>query len=431
MKAAFHTLGCKVNQYETESLKEQFRKAGYEIVPEEEIADVYVINTCTVTNLADRKSRQFIRRAHRRNPEAIVAATGCYVQMNPEDALALEGVSVIAGNSEKKTLPALVEAYRKDQKKLTRVRAYHELTEYEDTGLIEAMESRSRAFVKIEEGCNRFCSYCIIPYARGVVRSRPQDEILAEVEGLVAKGFREVVLTGINTALYGTEHGGEGIAPLLAALEEMPGDFRIRLSSLEPTVIDESYVRRLLPFTRLCHHLHLSVQSGSDTVLKRMNRRYDRAEYLKIVETLRAFDPQYGITTDIIVGFPGETEEEFRDSLRIVQEAGLSRVHAFRYSMRAGTKAAAMPDQIPSAVKAERAERLIAFAAEQEQRFLEGCRGQTRRVLFERIDPESGLACGYTDNYVMVYADGADRIGQFGDCKLLGEYKDGMRGELV
>lgn len=432
MKAAFHTLGCKVNQYETESLKEQFKQLGYEIVPETSVADVYVVNTCTVTNLADRKSRQFIRRAHRVNPEAVIAVTGCYIQMNPEEASAIEGVDVVCGINEKHHLASMVEQYRSDRQKRIRIREYQELQEYEDTGIIYAMESRSRAFVKIQEGCDRFCSYCIIPYARGRVRSRDEEEIVREVAGLVERGYPEIVLTGINTALYGKERGNLGIVPLLAKLEELPGDFRIRLSSLEPTVIDAEYVKGLFGFSRLCHHLHLSIQSGSDTVLARMNRRYSRTDYLEIVSALREFDPCYGISTDIIVGFPGETEEEFQDSISMIHEADFCRVHGFRYSMRKGTKAAEMSGQISGTVKQARIEALQEAADEQELRFRERCRGKVRRVLFETYDPDTGLACGYADNYLRVYVPGEPELVQsFYDVKLLDSYMDGMRGELV
>ncbi len=432
MKAAFHTLGCKVNQYETESLREQFRRGGYQIVDENDFADVYVINTCTVTNLADRKSRQFIRRARKINPEAVVAVTGCYAQMNPEEAASIEGVQIVTGTDEKHILFERVQEYLKVRKPSVTIKNYDELTQYEDLGIIEAMDSRSRAFVKIQEGCNRFCSYCVIPYARGSVRSRRAEEILDEAEGLISSGYREIVLTGINTALYGAETGTLGIADLIGQLSELPGDFRIRLSSLEPTVIDADYVRKLLPYDRLCHHLHLSIQSGSDRILKSMDRGYGREKYLDIVRTLREFDPCYGITTDIIVGFPGETEEDFRDSLRIVEQAGFLRVHAFKYSPREGTPAAKMNGQIPGTVKQERVRALIEAAGRQEEQFLQTCRGQVRKALFEKTEPETQMACGYTDNYIPVYVPGGDNLfNQFYDVKLLKIYRDGMLGEIV
>ena len=430
MKAAFHTLGCKVNQYETEALKEQFKEAGYEIVPDDCFADVYVVNTCTVTNLADRKSRQFIRRARKVNPEALVCVTGCYSQMKPEEVSAIEGVQIVTGNNNKGELLKLIGQWQESHESACRIKDYDELTGFEDLGIIEAMEARSRAFIKIQEGCNRFCSYCIIPYARGKIRSRSQEDILAEVRGLLHKGYREIVLTGINTALYGTEQNGEGIEPLIAKIDALPGDFRIRLSSLEPTVIDAEYVKKLLKYDKLCHHLHLSIQSGSDQVLSRMNRRYDRKDYLEIVDVLRGTDPWYGISTDIIVGFPGETEEEFLDSLDIVSKAGYCKVHAFKYSRRSGTVADAMPDQIPGDVKNERSQRLIACAAEAERKFFESCVGTCRKVLFEVCDQE-GWVAGYTDNYIRVYVPGDEKMcGEFANVRLTGLFRDGMCGEI-
>ena len=433
MKVAFHTLGCKVNQYETEAMKEQFASAGYQIVEEHDFADVYVINTCTVTNLADRKSRQYIRRMKQANPAAIVAVTGCYAQVSPKEVQAIEGVNVVAGTNEKQNLLAYIEAYRqaRGQAVSCHVRAYEELTAYQSAGMITSMESRTRAYIKIQEGCNRFCSYCIIPYARGKVRSRSLAEILEEATGLIEKGFKELILTGINTALYGTDLGYGGIEPLIAQLNALPGTFRIRLSSLEPTVIHADYVKRLLRYEKLCPHLHLSVQSGSDTVLQRMNRHYSRQDYLEIVKVLQDFDPLYGITTDIICGFPGETEAEFADSVRMVEEAGFCKVHAFKYSPRKGTKAAEMQGQIDGAVKNLRSQRLIAKADAAVAAFFEKCQGASRSVLFEEMETEN-LLTGYADNYVKVYAAGTkEMLNQFYDVKLVGTYKDGMKGEII
>ena len=432
MKIAFHTLGCKVNQYETEAMKEQFAAAGHTIVGEEDFADAYVINTCTVTNLADRKSRQYIRRMKRVNPEAVVAVTGCYAQVSPDEVSQIEGVDIVAGTGEKQNLLVYIENYRREAGQTERhIRAYEELDTYQSCGIITSMESRTRAYIKIQEGCNRFCSYCIIPYARGKVRSRPLDEILAEAEGLLAKGFKELILTGINTALYGTDLGYGGIAPLIARLDTLPGDFRIRLSSLEPTVINAEYVKGLLAYKKLCPHLHLSIQSGSDAVLRRMNRRYSRTDYLDIVRVLQDFDPLYGVTTDIICGFPGETPEDFSDSLSIIDEAGFCKVHAFKYSRRKGTPAADMPDQVPGDVKNQRSQALMEKAEADAERFFERCRGAVRRVLFEET-AEDGLLTGYTDNYVKTYAVGGEEmLNQFYDVKLLEKYRDGMKGEII
>lgn len=432
MKIAFHTLGCKVNQYETEAMKEQFAAAGHTIAGEEDFADAYVINTCTVTNLADRKSRQYIRRMKRVNPEAVVAVTGCYAQVSPDEVSQIEGVDIVAGTDEKQNLLTYIENYRREAGQTERhIRTYEELDTYQSCGIITSMESRTRAYIKIQEGCNRFCSYCIIPYARGKVRSRPLDEVLAEAEGLLAKGFKELILTGINTALYGTDLGYGGIAPLIARLDALPGDFRIRLSSLEPTVINAEYVKGLLAYKKLCPHLHLSIQSGSDAVLRRMNRRYSRADYLDIVRVLQDFDPLYGVTTDIICGFPGETPEDFSDSLSIIDEVGFCRVHAFKYSRRKGTPAADMPDQVSGDVKNQRSQALMEKAEADAGRFYERCRGAVRRVLFEETAGD-GLLTGYTDNYVKTYAAGDEEmLNQFYDVKLLEKYRDGMKGEII
>lgn len=429
MKIAFHTLGCKVNQYETEALKEQFQSAGYETVSEDDFADVYVINTCTVTNMSDRKSRQYIRKMKRVNPDAIVAVTGCYAQISPEEVSGLEDVDVVAGTNEKHNLFSYIEEFRKERTASCHVKKYDELNEYISNGIVTSMESRTRAYIKIQEGCNRFCSYCVIPYARGKVRSRETDEIVQEARGLIAQGFKEIILTGINTALYGEDLGLGGIAPLIARLNALEGDFRIRLSSLEPTVINAEYVRGLLRYEKLCPHLHLSIQSGSDNVLALMNRHYTRDDYLEIVKVLKEHDPLYGITTDIIAGFPGEREEDFADSLRIIDQVGFCKVHPFKYSQRKGTKAAEMK-QLPGTVKNERSSRLVKKAEEAASEFYRKCMGACRRVLFEEID--DGMLTGYTDNYVKVYVDGnEDMHNRFGHVKLLKEFRDGMLGELV
>lgn len=435
-----------MNQYETEALKERFLTGGYEVVPEEETADVYVINTCTVTNLADRKSRQFIRRAVKRNPDALVCACGCYVQTSPEEAASIPGVDLVIGTNEKQELFSKVEellamreeargdAYESDPeapggRAVSMVLPYSELTEYRSDGIITAMEGRSRAFIKIQEGCDRFCSYCLIPFARGRVRSRDEEEVIAEVRSLLERGFRELVLTGINTALYG---GGEGLPGLLDRIDRLPGDFRIRLSSLEPTVVSPEQVSRVLDHERLCHHLHLSIQSGSDAVLRAMNRGYTRSEYLEIVDLIRKRDPNFGITTDIICGFPGETEKDVEDTLDLIREAAFARVHVFPYSRRDGTKAAAMPDQLPQKVKEERARRTSLIADEAAKAFAESLRGVSQTVLPERLSANGEYYEGYSDNYLMTYipAGGFDHdpTGEFVDVRLGGPFMDGVAG---
>lgn len=445
------TLGCKVNQYETQALKEKFVAKGYEIGEEEGFADVYVINTCTVTGLSDRKSRQYIRRVKRINPDSITAVVGCYAQVSPEEASAIEGVNIVAGTNEKNNLVEYIENYRRENNRdesgehsknsvECHIRPLAELTEYEDTGIITSMDSRTRAFIKIQEGCNRFCSYCIIPYARGSVRSRAKEDIVNEAKNLVDKGFKEIVLTGINTALYGTETGFEkeennevyGIEIIVKALDELPGDFRIRLSSLEPTVINVEYVNNLLKYKKLCPHLHLSLQSGSDRILKLMNRNYDAKEYLDIVQILKNHDSGYGITTDIIVGFPGETEEDFMHSVKMVEEAGFCKVHAFKYSKRQGTKAADMKEHIAPEVKARRITTLMEKAEKISKQFYEKNVGTIRRVLVEKIDEKTGMLEGLTENYMKVYFEGHEEmINQFVEVKICEGYKDGVKGSIL
>lgn len=472
MKAAFHTLGCKVNQYETEAMKEQFKAAGYQIVEEEDAADVYIINTCTVTNLADRKSRQYIRRMKKQCPKAVVAVTGCYAQVKPEELEALPEVDIVTGTGEKNNLITYVGQYLQDHRKQKHILEYDALTSYHDKGIITSMDSRTRAYVKIQEGCNRFCSYCLIPFARGQVRSRNPEEILEEVKVLVSKGFREVVLTGINTALYGTEEHFPyplteeetaqnmfGIEVIISRLNALEGEFRIRLSSLEPTVVNADYVRRLMQYEKLCPHLHLSIQSGSDHVLTEMNRHYGRQDYLDIIKVLKEYDPHYGVTTDIICGFPGETEEDFEDSLHMTEEAGFLKVHAFKFSKREGTAAFEMKDQIDGETKNDRVRRLIEKAETVTEEFLKSSAGEIRRVLFEQEEEsdteETGcsqsvgyvgeritderksrdekiLLSGYSENYIKVYAWGSrDDLNCFRQVKLMEVYQEGMKGEIV
>ena len=439
MKVAFHTLGCKVNQYETEAMRQQFVKAGFESVGEEDFADVYIINTCTVTNLADRKSRQYIRRMKKGNPEAVIAVTGCYAQVKPEELSALPEVDIVAGTGEKNNILAYVQEFFEARAPQSHIKTYDELCEYQDRGIITSMESRTRAYIKIQEGCDRFCAYCLIPFARGKVRSRNPQEVVDEAHALIEKGFKELILTGINTALYGTEEGFtdkypdwaavDCIESIIKAICDLPGEFRIRLSSLEPAVINAEYVERLMKYDKLCHHLHLSAQSGADHVLALMNRPYNRREYLDIVEVLRKCDPLYGITTDLIVGFPEETEEDFEDSLDLVKQAGFCKVHAFRYSKREGTAAASMKGQVKSEVKNERIGRLMAAGDQASEEFFGKCKGQKRIVLFEEWDGD--MITGYTDNYVKVYARGTDAdLNCFREVKLLEIYKDGMKGEI-
>jgi len=457
MKVAFHTLGCKVNHYETEAIKEAFVSRGAEIVGEEDPADIYVINTCTVTNIADRKSRQFIRRAKKTNPDAIIVVTGCYAQVASDDVAAMPEVDLVMGNNRKSEICGLVmeKFVAKSSTKVSAesLAAEHgagvaakdraevlvtprdELTFYEDLGKIKsASDEMSRAYIKIQDGCDRFCSYCLIPYARGPVRSRKADEIVEEVRDLVEAGFREVVLTGINTALYGTEAGAEhSLSELLTMLDELETseDFRIRLSSLEPTVVDKDNVEEIIRHRRLCHHLHLSVQNGSDSVLKAMNRHYTREEYLDIVFMLRNHDPLFGITTDIIVGFPGETDKDFEDTLDIVKKSAFGRTHVFRYSPRKGTAGAAMKDAVPEQIKKERAEVLETLGEKAAKAFTGANLGVTHTVLIE--ESCDGYATGYTGNYIKTYIEdpeGRIEAGKLYKVVLTRTFRDGALAVL-
>lgn len=430
MKVAFHTLGCKVNQYETEAIREEFEKNGFETVKEDEYADVYVVNTCTVTNQADRKSRQYIRRMKKVNPSSVMIATGCYVQMDSEELLKLDEIDLLIGNNLKsliyeKTMELLSGRYMDNPYILP----YEKLSTYEDMGMVTSIEARTRAYIKIQEGCNRFCSYCIIPYARGQVRSRNIEEIELEAKLLIDKGFKEIVLTGINTALYGVEFG-ETIELAVKTVCELPGDFRVRLSSLEPTVVDIKGVNNLLKYDKLCHHLHLSLQSGSNDVLKKMNRKYTKEEYLAIVKILREFDPCYNITTDIIVGFPGETDEDFEDSLDMVRKACFGKVHGFKFSSRHGTKASLMKNTIDGRMKNIRIDNLLNLSEQVASEFRENNLGRITGVLFEEY--EEGLLAGYTENYIKVYVKGEEKLlASINKVKLVDKYKDGCFGEIA
>ena len=450
MRIAFHTLGCKVNQYETEAMKEAFVSRGATIVSEDEAADAYIVNTCTVTNIADRKSRQFIRRMHSQNPDALIVVTGCYAQVAEDALAAMPEVDMIIGNSLKSGIAGMVcEALEKGGAKgrggnagehpVREVLPYEELTGYDDMGIVSAEESsKCRAYIKIEEGCDRFCSYCLIPFARGRVRSRDPEEIAAEAKALISGGCREIVLTGINTALYGTEEGFSfsrmddeeglsGLEVIIKRLDALEGDFRIRLSSLEPTVVDAGDVKKLLGYGRLCHHLHLSIQSGSDHVLKLMNRRYDTKEYLEIVKALKDFDPDYGITTDIIAGFPGETGDDHRRTLDLIGKAGFGRVHVFRFSSRAGTAAAKMDGKVDGDTKARRGAELQKAADSAFEVFVRQNMGRTHRFLAE--ERAGGYVSGYTDNYIRTYVkDEKEEIvtGGFCNVRITGMMRDGV-----
>lgn len=441
MKAAFHTLGCKVNQYETEAISEAFEKKGYTIVDERDFADVYVVNTCTVTSTADRKSRQYIRRMKKVNPESIVVVAGCYAQISTDEVAQIEDVDIIVGTSEKNRITDFVDEYIQRRARQRHVREYGSLDSYDDMGMVTSAENRTRAYVKIQEGCDRFCSYCVIPYARGKVRSRDLEEIMKEVRYLVDAGYKEIVLTGINTALYGMEkeNGDDsiiyGVEKVIAAVNDMEGDFRIRLSSLEPAVVNADYVVRLLKYDKLCHHLHLSAQSGSDKVLREMNRPYSRKQYIDIVEVLRKADPLYGISTDIIVGFPGEKEQDFEESAGLVEECLFCKTHIFKYSKRPMTKAASMKDHVAPQVKNRRSEMLHDVGRLSAKKFFDMNKATVHDVILEEKSEDGSMALGYTENYIRVYIPLDHKETKLPEgivkVRLKDIFADGMTGELV
>ena len=368
MKAALHNLGCKVNAYETEAMQQILEEAGYEIVPFSEYADVYVINTCSVTNMADRKSRQMLHRAKKQNPDAIVVGAGCYVQTKEAQALVDESIDIVIGNNKKHELVPLLREYEASHRKMACVADInHEKQAYEELSLSRTAE-HTRAFIKVQDGCNQFCTYCIIPFARGRVRSRELPDVLQEIRTLAKSGYREVVLTGIHLSSYGVDNG-ESLLHLIEAVHELEGIERIRLGSLEPRIVTDAFAKRLSELPKICPHFHLSLQSGCDTVLSRMNRRYDTAEYEAGCALLRRYFEHPAITTDVIVGFPGETDEEFETTERYLERIHFYEMHIFQYSRREGTKAAAMPDQVPEAVKKERSEKLLALGHRMSEEF--------------------------------------------------------------
>ncbi|NLJ87811.1 MAG: tRNA (N(6)-L-threonylcarbamoyladenosine(37)-C(2))-methylthiotransferase MtaB [Epulopiscium sp.] len=400
--AAFYTLGCKVNQYETEALIELFKNKGYEIVTFGEYADVYVINTCTVTNLGDRKSRQMIRKAKKINPSSIVAVVGCYVQVAPEKVESIDEVNIIIGTDERHRIVDLIEQYKKEQNNISLVKDIMKVKEFEELSITE-LEGRTRAYLKIQEGCNQYCSYCIIPYARGPVRSRKAKNIMNEVIKLVDNGFKEIVLTGIHVASYGKDLEDINLLKLLEMVHTIKGLERIRLSSIEPSIVNHEFVDTIKSLDKICPHFHLSLQSGCDETLRRMNRRYTTKDYKEAVELLRANIKDIAFTTDIIVGFPGESEEEFNKSYQFVEEIAFSQIHVFKYSPRNGTPAAKMKSQIAPEIKEERSRKMIQLANVLQNKFLNQQIGKTIEVLFEdELENNKGFYEGHTPNYLKV-----------------------------
>lgn len=402
-KCALHSLGCKVNSYETQAMQKMMESAGYEIVPfGEEIADIYIINTCSVTNIADRKSRQMIHKAKKLNPEAVVAAAGCYVESAGDNID--EDVDIVIGNNEKSHLIEILNEYFEHMDKEKSV-DIGKATGFDELNIDSPLE-HTRAYVKIQDGCNRFCSYCIIPYVRGRIRSRKPDDVMAEIKRVAASGCKEVVLTGIHLSSYGLDFKDSMVKliDVIEAVNRIEGIERIRLGSLEPLIVTEEFVRRLAKCKKICPHFHLSLQSGCDETLKRMNRRYNVDEYYKGVELLREYFPDAAVTTDVIVGFPGETEEEFNITKKYLEKVCFYEMHVFKYSRRKGTAADKMPDQIPENIKSERSTELLELNEILSNGYREKYIGKKVKVLLEEnhIIENKKYIIGFTDTYVRV-----------------------------
>lgn len=401
-KVALHNLGCKVNAYETEAMQELLENNGYEIVPFKEGADIYVINTCTVTNMADRKSRQMLHRAKKMNPDAIVVAAGCYVQAKAEAGEVDESIDIVIGNNKKKDLIDILEQYENERLQKAVIDINH-TKEYEEMHLSKTAE-HTRAYIKVQDGCNQFCTYCIIPFARGRVRSRKKEDVIREVMELAENGYKEVVLTGIHLSSYGVDLDGEDLLSLILAVNEIEGIKRIRLGSLEPRIITEEFAKTIASLEKMCPHFHLSLQSGCNATLRRMNRRYTAEEYFEKCELLRKYFKNPALTTDVIVGFPGETEEEFAESKAFVDKVNFYETHIFKYSKRQGTKAAVMPDQVPEQIKTVRSNELLKLDAEKRSRYEEALIGEEVEVLMEESIELNGktVQVGHTKEYVKI-----------------------------
>lgn len=403
-KAALHNLGCKVNAYETEAMQHLLEEAGYEIVPFTQKADVYVINTCSVTNMADRKSRQMLHKAKKNNPDSIVVAAGCYVQTSEKEVLNDLSVDIVIGNDRKHDLVRLLEEYSLDSVNDTVDDINDGKHDFEEL-FIDQTKEHTRAFIKVQDGCNQFCSYCIIPYARGRVRSRRFENVIAEVERLAANGFKEVVLTGIHLSSYGVDfEEATGLLELIQAVNAVKGIERIRLGSLEPKIVTEHFASELSKLDKICPHFHLSLQSGCDATLKRMNRKYTTKEYERGCELLRKYFVHPAITTDVIVGFPGETEEEFEQTKAYLEHIHFYEMHIFKYSKRKGTRAAVMLDQIDEQIKAARSEKLITLGHDMSKEFRKFYIRKNEEVLFEEkaVIGDKEYFVGYTKEYVKV-----------------------------
>lgn len=431
---AFHTLGCKVNFYETEGIWQLFKNEGYEQVDFERTADVYLINTCTVTNTGDKKSRQVIRRAIRRNPEAIIAVTGCYAQTSPAEVAAIPGVDIVVGTQDRDKIIPLIKQFQAERTPINAVRNIMKTREFEELDVPE-FSDRTRAFLKIQEGCNNFCTFCIIPWSRGLLRSRKPESVLQQAKQLVDAGYKEIVLTGIHTGGYGEDLEGYSLAKLLWDLDKVDGISRLRVSSIEASQITEEVLEVLKGSDKMCRHFHIPLQAGDDDVLKRMRRKYTTAEFGRKIELIHKIMPDAAITTDVIVGFPGETEEMFRNGYRFMERMQFAEMHVFPYSKRTGTPAARMEDQIDEEVKNARVHELIDLSERMQLQYAQPFVGQVLEVIPERVykeAPGSGLIMGYTDNYLQVVFEGPESmIGELVKVKITEAGVNECKGSFV
>ena len=430
-KVAFFTLGCKVNQADSGSMEELFRKAGYEVVAFDETADVYVINTCVVTNVAQSKSRQIIRRAIKKNPAAVIAVAGCYPQTNAAEAKNIEGVDLLIGNDQRQRIVELVKKV-KQSGYVDAVRSFAKNTEFEEL-MAGNVDNRTRAFLKVQEGCNQFCTYCIIPYARGPLRSRSIDSIKSEAQRLASLGFKEIVLIGIHLGAYGAEKkDGTKLTDTLKAVLTVPEIKRVRLGSLESIEIDEELLAMMVEDKRICRHLHLPLQSGCNEILKKMNRPYSVTDYSNLSQKIRSIVPDIAITTDVIVGFPGETEAMFQETCDFVQKMNFSKVHVFPFSVRKGTPAEKFSQQIGTKEKELRAKKLIKISDDQKKEFLMTLLTQKEEVLFEQIHVDKGLMSGMTKSYLKVFTKTDEQfIGKIKTVCIKSLYKEDLFAEII
>lgn len=428
-KVAFTTLGCKVNQYETEAMMEIFKKKKYEIIDFEDTADIYVINTCTVTSFGDKKSRQMIRKARKKNKDAVIAVVGCYSQVSPDEVMDIPGVDIVVGTVDRKRIADFAEEYMEKKEPIKYVTNVMDVRKFEELE-IDEYRDKTRAFLKIQDGCNRFCSYCLIPYARGPIRSRDPESVIEQVRKLSHTGFKEIILSGIHVASYGKDLCGVNLCDIVESIQHIDGIERIRLGSVEPTYFTDEVIDRFRCISKMCRHFHLSLQSGCDETLKRMNRHYTTDEYSDIVHKLRKAFPGVSITTDIIVGFPGETTEEFCNTYNFLKAINLSKMHIFKYSLREGTPAAKFMNQVEPIEKERRSNLLLELNKLNEKNFIEKFISTEMKVLFEQqVKGDETYIEGYTDNYINVRVKYKDNvIGTIQNVELqenMGEYAEG------